>query len=64
MSQTKEGAKKAKATMLEKYGADFYAKIGASGGKKSTTGGFYYSMVNGLDTHIEAGCKGGKAKKK
>ena len=41
MSQTPEGAIKARQTMLSKYGSDYYQKIGASGGKASNTGGFY-----------------------
>ena len=39
--QTPEGAIKARQTMIEKYGKDFYAKIGAEGGKKGKTGGWY-----------------------
>ena len=41
MSGTKEGGKLASATNRAKYGEDFYARIGAEGGKKGTTGGFY-----------------------
>lgn len=41
MAGTKEGGKAAAATNKHKYGADFYAKIGAMGGKKGKTGGFY-----------------------
>ena len=32
MSQTKEGAKKAKLIILQKHGEDFYARIGKIGG--------------------------------
>lgn len=32
MPQTKEGAKKAKAVILQKHGEDFYARIGKIGG--------------------------------
>lgn len=41
MAGTKEGGKQAAATNKSKYGNDFYAKIGALGGKKGHTGGFY-----------------------
>ena len=64
MSGTKAGAAKAARTNKERYGEDFYANIGAKGGKNSTTGGFYYSKVNGLTKHIEAGRKGGKISRK
>ena len=40
MSGTKAGGRAAAATNKKKYGSDFYAKIGAVGGKKGTTGGF------------------------
>lgn len=41
MSGTKIGGQRAAATNKAKYGADFYGRIGAVGGKKGTTGGFY-----------------------
>jgi hypothetical protein len=41
MAGTKTGGKAAATTNKTKYGADFYAKIGAMGGRKSTTGGFF-----------------------
>ena len=41
MAGTLVGGKKASVTNKLKYGADFYVKIGAMGGKKGTTGGFY-----------------------
>lgn len=41
MAGTKEGGKAAAATNKSKYGADYYAKIGAKGGKVGRTGGFY-----------------------
>ena len=40
MSGTTLGGKKAAATNKTRYGNDFYAKIGAKGGKLGTTGGF------------------------
>lgn len=41
MAGTKLGGKAAAATNKAKYGADFYAKIGAKGGKNGHTGGFF-----------------------
>jgi general stress protein YciG len=56
MAGTKAGGKAAAATNKAKYGADFYAKIGASGGKKGTTGGFYANR----ELARAAGAKGGR----
>lgn len=38
---TKEGGKKASRTILAKYGPDWYARMGALGGRAGHTGGFY-----------------------
>jgi len=56
MAGTKTGGKSAAATNKAKYGADFYAKIGAMGGKKGRTGGFYANR----DLARSAGAKGGR----
>lgn len=40
MSGTLEGGKKAAATNKNRYGSDWYAKIGREGGKNGHTGGF------------------------
>lgn len=40
MAGTIIGGKKAASTNKTKYGADFYAMIGAKGGKKGVSGGF------------------------
>ena len=40
MGGTLAGGKAAAQTNKERYGADYYARIGAIGGKKSRTGGF------------------------
>lgn len=40
MAGTKEGGKKAAATNKAKYGKNFYAEIGAKGGRLGRTGGF------------------------
>jgi len=56
MAGTKAGGQKAAAKNKEKYGADFYAKIGAKGGEKGTTGGFFANR----ELARKAGAKGGK----
>jgi len=40
MAGTKAGGQKAALTNKARYGKEFYAKIGAKGGKLGTTGGF------------------------
>jgi hypothetical protein len=40
MAGTKAGGKAAAETNKKKYGADFYGKIGAKGGRLGHTGGF------------------------
>lgn len=56
MAGTKVGGTKAAATNKTKHGADFYARIGAMGGKKGRTGGF---AANPQLARI-AGAKGGR----
>ncbi|MCA9334274.1 hypothetical protein KC963_04450 [Candidatus Saccharibacteria bacterium] len=56
MAGTKDGGRAAAATNRAKYGADFYAKIGAMGGKKGRTGGFYADR----ELARVAGAKGGR----
>jgi hypothetical protein len=40
MAGTRTGGEAAAATNKKKYGPDFYARIGAAGGKKGRSGGF------------------------
>lgn len=56
MAGTKNGGKAAAATNKAKYGADFYAKIGAKGGKLGKTGGFFANR----ELARIAGAKGGR----
>lgn len=56
MAGTKNGGAKAALTNKKKHGADFYARIGAMGGKKGRTGGF---AANPELARI-AGAKGGR----
>ena len=41
MSGNRIGGRKAATTNKKLYGEDFYARIGAKGGRNGTTGGFY-----------------------
>jgi uncharacterized protein len=56
MAGTKAGGAKAAATNKAKYGSDFYARIGKSGGHVGKTGGFYANR----DLARVAGAKGGR----
>jgi general stress protein YciG len=56
MAGTKDGGQKAADTNKKKYGSDFYAKIGAKGGKLGKTGGFYANR----ELARMAGAKGGR----
>lgn len=56
MAGTIQGGKAAATTNKTKYGSDFYAKIGAKGGKKGKTGGFFANR----ELARAAGAKGGR----
>lgn len=56
MAGTKAGGQAAAETNKKRYGSDFYAKIGAAGGKKGRTGGFYANR----ELARKAGAKGGR----
>lgn len=56
MAGTKAGGKKAADSNRQRYGKDYYAKIGAKGGKNGRTGGFYANR----ELAAEAGRKGGR----
>lgn len=55
MAGTKRGGRAAAATNKKRYGASFYADIGAIGGRKGHTGGFYANR----ELASRAGRKGG-----
>lgn len=55
MAGTVEGGKRTAEAVKKRFGPDFYAKIGAKGGKNGTTGGFYANRK----LASEAGRKGG-----
>lgn len=56
MAGTTDGGRKAASTNKNKYGKDFYARIGAMGGKMGHTGGFYANR----ELARKAGSKGGR----
>jgi general stress protein YciG len=56
MAGTKAGGRAAAATNKAKYGSDFYSKIGAKGGKRGRTGGFFANR----ELARLAGAKGGR----
>lgn len=56
MAGTSKGGQKAASSNKERYGSDFYARIGAKGGKKGRTGGFFANR----ELAREAGAKGGR----
>lgn len=60
MAGTKEGAQKAKATIIARYGYDYYAGIGRKGGANGHTGGF----ASNPELAKIAGAKGGKISKR
>ena len=45
MAGTIEGGRKSAIKNKERHGADFYARIGSKGGKKSKTGGFASNKI-------------------
>lgn len=60
MAGTKAGGAKAAATNKDRYGADYYRRIGSEGGKNGHTGGFYADRERARI----AGAKGGRLSKR
>lgn len=60
MAGTKAGGQKAAATNRKKYGREYYAEIGAKGGRNGHTGGFAANP----DLARLAGRKGGLKSKR
>lgn len=56
MAGTKQGGMKAAATNKQRYGREFYANIGAKGGRNGHTGGFAANR----ELARAAGAKGGR----
>ena len=60
MAGTIAGGKKAGETNKRLYGADYYVRLGAKGGAKGTTSGFYANR----ELARRAGAIGGKISKR
>lgn len=60
MAGTQAGGKAAAATNKAKYGKDFYAKIGAKGGQRGHTGGFFANR----ELARMAGARGGRVSRR
>lgn len=60
MAGNKAGGLKAAQTNKERYGKDWYAKIGARGGRRGHTGGFYANR----ELAKRAGSIGGRRSKR
>jgi uncharacterized protein len=66
---TLEGGRAAARTNKKKYGSDFYAKIGAKGGRLGRSGGFASNVVGpdgltGRERARKAGVKGGQTSRR
>ena len=61
MSGTTLGGKRAAASNKQKFGDDFYARIGSIGGQRGHTGGFWHAKyIRGdIDFVRACGAKGG-----
>jgi hypothetical protein len=69
MSGTQKGGAAAAKTNRNKYGKDFYARIGAMGGKKGKTGGFASGVIGadgltGQQRAAIAGARGGRVSRR
>lgn len=60
MAGTTAGGRAAAEKNKKKHGVDFYARIGAMGGKKGRTGGFYVNR----DLARIAGARGGQVSRR
>lgn len=59
MAGTSAGGRAAAKKNIDRYGKDFYARIGAKGGRKSNTGGFAAGKA-GRERARKYGAIGGK----
>lgn len=64
MGGTREGGRKARDRMIERYGSDYFARIGEKGGTKGHTGGFYHMRIHDPKRLSEIGRYGGKKNRK
>lgn len=63
MAGTIAGGKAAAETNKKRYGEDFYKKIGAEGGKRGKTGGFYTNRELARTAGIIGGRKSKRTKR-
>ena len=63
MAGSLDSGKQAAKTNKELYGSDFYKRIGAIGGKKGTTGGFYANRELAREAGRIGGLKSKRGKK-
>lgn len=64
MAGTVEGGKEAARTNKKKYGADFYARIGAKGGANGRTGGFAAGEAGRERARVYGAIGGRKSKRR
>jgi uncharacterized protein len=64
MAGTIAGGVAAADTNKKKYGSDFYSKIGAMGGRKGRTGGFYANRELARKAGAVGGAKSRRGAKK
>jgi hypothetical protein len=64
MPGTKAGALKARETMQQLYGADYYANIGRLGGAKTKEDGTIKGFALNPELARKAGAKGGRVSRK
>lgn len=64
MSGTKDGGYTAKETILKRYGADYYQRIGSKGGKLGRTGGFFANRLLASTAGALGGAKSRRSKQK
>ena len=64
MAGTKNGAAKAATTIKEKHGADYYARIGAIGGRNGSGPGYTGGFAADRELARTAGAKGGQVSRR
>lgn len=69
MAGTTSGGKKAAEKNIDKYGKDFYKRIGAKGGRNGNTGGFASKVrgndgMTGQERAVKYGAVGGRISKR
>jgi len=60
MAGTKDGGKQGARTLREKYGEDYFRKLGQKGGRVSSRGGFAANHERAVAAGAKGGAIGGK----